>query len=482
MKNKLPCSVVRDLLPSYVDELTEEETTLAVKEHLENCTKCRTEYEIMLDGEIMQDKDNKEIDYLKNVRKTNKKKIVISIIASVLIVLFILGSKLFLIGTSVDSESVSVEITPVTHSHQINVSFLNKDSANVLTGIKVKTIDNVIDITARKVLVSPIHPSEEQVLLLDLSGIKEVRAFGKTIWKNGYVMSFTASYANGNELLIENLSYDFSTREMSKQTKFEVELPDAIQRTYSVYDEKGKAVIYVTMDEEGNEQVYLYDINTKKQILLVDSLTDIHHIIPRKNDYIINAVNTKTQEPILLAVDKQTYDLHRIEIPDDKYDDMYAWQIFYIPQTDELVIQATSNLLGLEIQNEWNSVSQHKTEEIYIPYSHYLYHDDEIQYLFTEEMPPNTGLVSNGKQVLVRVKSKANGDQLICYDINSGEKKVSDNMHNLDNILYVDDYCNYMYAFDNGIIKEDIFTEEEEKIGYEFKELFNYQNCFLYKK
>ena len=41
MKADLPCAVVRDLLPSYVEGLTEAETTAAVKNHLESCESCR---------------------------------------------------------------------------------------------------------------------------------------------------------------------------------------------------------------------------------------------------------------------------------------------------------------------------------------------------------------------------------------------------------------------------------------------------------
>ncbi len=38
---KLPCAVVRDLLPLYAEKLTEDETTVMVNEHLEGCAECR---------------------------------------------------------------------------------------------------------------------------------------------------------------------------------------------------------------------------------------------------------------------------------------------------------------------------------------------------------------------------------------------------------------------------------------------------------
>ena len=39
--NKLPCEVIRDLLPSYTDRLTGDLTNRLVKEHLAECADCR---------------------------------------------------------------------------------------------------------------------------------------------------------------------------------------------------------------------------------------------------------------------------------------------------------------------------------------------------------------------------------------------------------------------------------------------------------
>ena len=41
MKNKLPCEIIRDLLPSYVDGLTSEVTNEAICEHIQSCDACK---------------------------------------------------------------------------------------------------------------------------------------------------------------------------------------------------------------------------------------------------------------------------------------------------------------------------------------------------------------------------------------------------------------------------------------------------------
>ena len=70
--NKIPCAVIKDLLPSYADDLTSPETSGLVREHLEECPDCEAVYEAM-HGEIPPETegdcgiaaDSSEIDYLK---------------------------------------------------------------------------------------------------------------------------------------------------------------------------------------------------------------------------------------------------------------------------------------------------------------------------------------------------------------------------------------------------------------------------------
>lgn len=47
MNNKVSCSIVRDLLPNYIDKLTEDETNYIIEDHLSNCTNCKLIYEEM---------------------------------------------------------------------------------------------------------------------------------------------------------------------------------------------------------------------------------------------------------------------------------------------------------------------------------------------------------------------------------------------------------------------------------------------------
>lgn len=69
-ERKLDCCVARDLLPSYLEGLTEEETARAVAAHLESCEACRKLAED-LRGEIPVEKAPKRaLRFLKKVKRT----------------------------------------------------------------------------------------------------------------------------------------------------------------------------------------------------------------------------------------------------------------------------------------------------------------------------------------------------------------------------------------------------------------------------
>ena len=63
--SKLPCEVVKDLFPSYIDELTGEVTNNLIEEHTSECEECRRALESMrsTEGEPEKQSQKKEIDY-----------------------------------------------------------------------------------------------------------------------------------------------------------------------------------------------------------------------------------------------------------------------------------------------------------------------------------------------------------------------------------------------------------------------------------
>lgn len=91
MKEERDCKIVQDLLPNYIEKLTNEETNLFIEEHLKDCKECTNILENMKkDIKINEEKrDGREVDYIKKYNKKMKlwKKILLIILGIILIYL-----------------------------------------------------------------------------------------------------------------------------------------------------------------------------------------------------------------------------------------------------------------------------------------------------------------------------------------------------------------------------------------------------------
>ena len=93
--NNLSCNVVKDLLPSYVDNICSDESRTLVDEHLMGCPNCRDFMKNMsTDYEKSNDNSKKEFDYMKKIRRSMEMK-------SLCCMLFIVVSSIILSYCSV---------------------------------------------------------------------------------------------------------------------------------------------------------------------------------------------------------------------------------------------------------------------------------------------------------------------------------------------------------------------------------------------
>lgn len=90
MKEQKDCKIIRDLLPSYIDRLTNENTNQYVEEHLGECSECKTVLENMqkILGTDATMKNSKEVKYIK---KYNKKMKILKITLLAILLIFVLS-------------------------------------------------------------------------------------------------------------------------------------------------------------------------------------------------------------------------------------------------------------------------------------------------------------------------------------------------------------------------------------------------------
>lgn len=86
---ELPCEIVQDLLPSYVDELTSPVTNEAVQTHLETCPLCRESWQRMTEKPVLQMKSARDLAF--RVIKTRRRRRLRLILCGVLAVLVLLA-------------------------------------------------------------------------------------------------------------------------------------------------------------------------------------------------------------------------------------------------------------------------------------------------------------------------------------------------------------------------------------------------------
>ena len=68
--SKINCSLIKDLLPLYIDDLCSKETTEIVGNHLEICEGCNKEYETLkIEPKVKPQQDNSQ----ELIKKANKK-------------------------------------------------------------------------------------------------------------------------------------------------------------------------------------------------------------------------------------------------------------------------------------------------------------------------------------------------------------------------------------------------------------------------
>ena len=184
MKNDLTCGVVRDLLPSYVEGLTSQETNRAVEAHLVACPDCAARRDAMAAPEEAAAEQSREVDYLKTVKRRSGRRVVIAIVCTVLLILAGFALKIFVIGSPAQ-EGELIASGFEEENGVLCLSVTTPYSATAYRGWTVDISDGVANIGARSVLVSPLFPDGGGTVEVPLDGVEEVRLCGRVVWQDG---------------------------------------------------------------------------------------------------------------------------------------------------------------------------------------------------------------------------------------------------------------------------------------------------------
>lgn len=192
MKNNIECEVIRDLFPSYIDGLTSEVTNKMIEEHLSSCKSCS---EILKDMESIPvetlDKEERKIDYLKKVKKANRRK-TINILLSVILIVSLIGMYVaFHRGTSIYSDSINpTQISMFEGSVQIGAA-LDKDPFRISHWeITEKELENgSIELTVNFRVAIKSGMRQMTDVYLTEKKIERIKFGDRVVWENGKSIS-----------------------------------------------------------------------------------------------------------------------------------------------------------------------------------------------------------------------------------------------------------------------------------------------------
>ena len=188
--NKIPCEVIRDLLPSYIDELTSEVTNEVIRDHLAGCEDCRAKYDSMHAAEDIpqpEGQEKEEIDFLKKNKKRNRRIVLGSIAGAVVLIAAVLCVRVFLIGNGDDRQWDAANLQ--VEGKSLSFEAVPTGSGSAVAGLTFAEEAGVVSVKARSVLASPIYPGSRHGEYTAQEEICEIRIGDRIVWSEGATVS-----------------------------------------------------------------------------------------------------------------------------------------------------------------------------------------------------------------------------------------------------------------------------------------------------
>lgn len=92
---EISCNIIKDLLPSYVDNICSEDSRHLIEKHISGCEQCRTQLELLKSTELTDERgEQKRISYLKKIKRHYDQ----GIVRLIILTLMVIGGFLLLVS------------------------------------------------------------------------------------------------------------------------------------------------------------------------------------------------------------------------------------------------------------------------------------------------------------------------------------------------------------------------------------------------
>ncbi len=322
-KIKLPCEIVQDLLPNYLDELTSNLSNQAIQEHICECESCRHILKNMQqpDPIIQNDLLNSQIDYLKKERRKImfwKRVSFLAVLGLLIIGIYIYFDK---IGNTILSDHIDCNVSVSNKEITIQGNMPNN-------GIKISKMsfsendDGVINISLRSMPGLSKENNHFKESFTAQSPITQVWIDNRILWDHGksidsrtsavylakhdslkdrnynsdsWIALDMADKLGGviNELNISEKPYGWK---MNLKNKVSIEDSDTIKKYMHSY-------AYVLLATIGDLEYVTYEYTTK-------DVNEILHITKEDaSNFMDQDIKTYAKDPALLQILMEKLDL-----------------------------------------------------------------------------------------------------------------------------------------------------------------------------
>lgn len=292
--NKIPCEIIQDLLPLYVDGLTNKVTDKEIEEHVDGCEKCRHTLESMRAGGdteyVPDESEKKEIDFLKKNKKRNLRIILASLGAAALIIAAVIFIRVYMVGNIIYGDWVICNVK--VDGNQLDINGEPVDDVHAISNVEITEEDGVITIRTNAVMRSFFHKGGFKEIYTAKSDIRTVKVNDRILWDDGREISQLTSAvfetrhdyvgdmpANGNtarSLNMQNRLGDYTVElETDKEPYgWKFYLNDDISsdaRELKEYEMESMSYILIGVIGNLDRVTFEYTVDGKAEVKTVDS-------------------------------------------------------------------------------------------------------------------------------------------------------------------------------------------------------------------
>lgn len=276
----------------------------------------------------------------------------------------------------------------------------------------------------------------------------------KQVQNEAYLSFAVMKEGSGNvKTMMSTFTYDLKSKKLEKHPELELysEYPLSV---YSKYDNK---IYYTYRDKEGGDQLWSFDVQTKKKECLTKTLFAINSIIPVKNHLYFVAVQG-TEDTSAMGFFEYK-DGKIIRLLEDT--DAFVWRVNVNSDVEKILLDTYSN------SEIYNNFEKDSSSDIIGENTLYTYDikENKIEKVY------HTKEVGQGWNMAIASDNTIYYQLGDLYHVKDGKSKIDTEFDHLDmkSILYIND--TELYYCDDGskVVKYNRKTKEEEII-FEVKE------------